>query len=119
MKEKANMFIQGLNNEFGNILQKVRLFFLRFFPMGVNYRLVFCPELSIKTPFLAYKSGGGRLLRAWAFYRDFTVLIKSLIFSHSLYFFNFWIDQLKISVLTSIEVPSDHCCESNCSNCSF
>ena len=31
MKEKANMFIQGLNNEFGNILQKVRLFFLRFF----------------------------------------------------------------------------------------
>ena len=72
------MFIQGLNNKFGNILQKVRSFFLRFF-FSSNGRLLeagFLPRTVNKIAIFSVQIGGWAFIRAWAFNRDFTLHVK-------------------------------------------
>ena len=61
MKEKANMFIQRLNKEFGNILQKVRLF-SSIFSYGRLLEASILPRIVNKIAIFSIRIGGGGCL---------------------------------------------------------
>ena len=72
MKIKTNMFFWRLNNDFANILQKVRSFAPLFF-QWVFIRGWYFAEESLKIVIFSVQIGGLAFIRAWAFIRDFTV----------------------------------------------
>ena len=67
MKIKTNMFFWRLNNEFANILQKVR----SFCPIVIQLAFIrgwYFAEKCLKMVIFRVQVGG------WAFIRDFTIL---------------------------------------------
>ena len=64
MKSNTNIFFKLLNNEFGKLLQKVRL----FSPLIINECLLEAGILlSPKMVILKYNVKGWTFIRAWAF----------------------------------------------------
>ena len=73
MKIKTITFFCGLNNEFANILQKVRSFCPIVF-QWVFIRGWYFAEKCLKMVIFRVQIGGWAFIRAWAFIRDFKVL---------------------------------------------
>ena len=60
-RKSKNMFIQGLNNKFGNILLKIRLFFLHFFSNGRLKEAGILPRIVNENSIFSVQIGGGCL----------------------------------------------------------